>query len=79
MSECPACGSQFRPDTYNFIDFESEQSSARLGSPFPEYIQVSMFENYVCYNCGSKMRIAISKAKYENPEISEIKSTITSE
>lgn len=79
MSACPSCGDQLTPDRYNYIDFESEQGPSGMGQPFPDYIEVTMFENYICYNCGSKIRLAKSKAKYKDPEILEIKSTVGSE
>ena len=72
MSKCPACGEELSIDDYGFTDYETEKGPIGIGQPFPEYLEVTMFENYVCYNCGTKLRKATSKATYKNPEILEI-------
>ena len=72
MSKCPACGEELRIDDYGFIDYETDKGPMALRQKFPEYLEVTMFENYVCHNCGTKLRKAASKATYKNPEILEI-------
>lgn len=72
MSECPACGEQLRIDDYQYIDYESEQGPTGLGRAFPTHIEITMFENFKCYHCGTKIRKATRKATYREPTIEEI-------
>ena len=56
-------------------DFESSQGESYMEHPFPVEIKITMFQNFVCENCGTRTRQAVQTALYKNPEVKELAPT----
>lgn len=68
---CPTCKKEMRPER-PFIEYETKPEETGIGEPFPPRIEMKMFENYVCYECGTRTRQAVRVATYKSPEIKEL-------
>jgi DNA-directed RNA polymerase subunit RPC12/RpoP len=71
MPNCPTCKKPMdfdRPTT----DFAESHGESYMQHPFPVEITMTMFHNYVCENCGSRIRQAVQIAVYKNPEVKEL-------
>lgn len=68
---CPTFKNQMTPED-PFIDFETIPEETGAGEPFPSKIEMKMFENYVCYNCGTSIRQAVKLAVYQKQETKEL-------
>jgi hypothetical protein len=74
MPDCPTCKKQmnFERPAHSFA---TKQGDTYMGHPFPADIKVTMFENYICYDCGTRTSQAVRIALYTNPEIKELAPT----
>lgn len=61
MPDCPTCKKPMEPESSEFIDFEIKQGDTGMGKPFPEFVEMILFENYICYECGSRTRQAVER------------------
>jgi rRNA maturation endonuclease Nob1 len=55
MNECPICGSQLLPDTHSFVDYGITKDPKGVEKKSPQKIEVTMFENHLCPECGTRV------------------------
>jgi hypothetical protein len=53
-------------------DFETQSGESYMEHPFPVEIKMTMFQNFICETCGTRIRQAIQTALYKNPEVKEL-------
>lgn len=69
---CPTCQTQMQPKKFDFVDYYDEEGPPVTDQPFPEYIYRTMYYNYFCPNCGTRIKQAFRTAKYEKPVITKL-------
>ena len=52
-----------------FIKYETKTGLIGVGRHFPAKIRMKMFENYVCHQCGTRLKQLVQVAVYKNPQI----------